>query len=75
MALNATIRSETIYRAPQVTEETETKPSLTENIQAHIDSIIEYPGSVKGDFGHWVLTEWVDAKIEQIVSHGRNEIK
>lgn len=46
---------------------------IKEKLETVIDSVVEYPGSRKGDSGRWVLTEWVDAKIGEVVSKSRTE--
>lgn len=46
---------------------------LENRILKRVDSFVEYPGSRKGDFGEWRLTDWVNAKIEQFSSKGGRE--
>ncbi len=70
MSTTAFVRSELLYKAPRATEMESTKPRLAELIQAGVDFLIEYPGSKKGEFGEWRLTDWVDGKIQQIASRG-----
>jgi len=48
---------------------------LKDNLEIAIDSVVEYPGSKKGDFGRWVPTEWVEAKLTQIFEGGGTERK
>ena len=68
-----TFRSELVYHAqvePEVNVIPRPKIDIGKELQTAVDSIIEYPGSKKGDFGHWVLTEWINAKIQQITERG-----
>jgi len=48
---------------------------IGQRVRTNIDKIVEYPGSRKGDFGEWRLTDWMGAKIEQILSRGGTERK
>lgn len=70
MAVSA-FRSELVYRAP--VHEGSQKTSLVEGVQKLIDSVVEYPGSRKGEFGEWRLTDWLEGKARQIVGGGGTE--
>lgn len=38
---------------------------LKNAVEIKIDSVREYPGSRKGDFGLWVLSDWFNYQIEK----------
>lgn len=65
MAFPTLIRSRTIYQASEGRTVESVRPRLAERIQAGVDSLIEYPGSIKGEGGWWRLTEWMEHKIDQ----------
>jgi hypothetical protein len=69
----ATFRSELLYKAKD--SEGAYKMSLTEGVQRAIDSVVEYPGSRKGEFGEWRLTDWIDWKLQQTLRGGGTERK
>ena len=48
---------------------------LKDGLQSGIDSLVEYPGSVKGDYGRWVPTEWLTARLERILAQSGTERK
>lgn len=73
MALSPTSKSTTVYLSAAASKEESNKPKIGEAVLAAIDNIVEYPGSKKGDFGHWVLMEWVDSKIKAMVERNGQE--
>ncbi len=73
MAVSGTFRSELVYKASTTVDIEPIKPKLAEVVRARVDSIIEYPGSRKGEFGEWRLMDWVGAKVEQFSSKGGRE--
>ena len=75
MAFPTTTRSGLVYQAPRVFSIESTGPKLAELIQSRIDSFVEYPGSIKGEFGEWRLVDWASAKIERVLSRGGTERK
>ncbi|MFI5240888.1 MAG: hypothetical protein ACHQUA_00455 [Microgenomates group bacterium] len=65
----------TIFSRPNQSETThgEVKVGIVKRLETIVDGLVEYPGSVKGDFGKWVLSEWLEAKIHQISRSGGTE--
>lgn len=59
-----------IYRANQLKSIVEGGAKRATGL---VDGVVEYPGSKKGDFGHWVLMEWVDQKIKTLVERNGRE--
>lgn len=75
MGLNSITRSQTIYEASKQKSAEGDSISLSEKIQAAIDLVVEYPGSKKGEYGMWRFPDWVEAKVEQIITHNGRERK
>jgi hypothetical protein len=67
-----TFRSELYYRTP-IAEHNLNRVNVKGEIQKLIDSVVEYPGSRKGDFGEWRLTDWLASKIEGTAGRGGSE--
>lgn len=63
-----TFRSELYYAGNADTAVSMPKPNMGKVLAGVKDAIFEYPGSRKGDFGEWRLTDWLDAKIQEVLA-------
>lgn len=60
--------TETVVYEPVNVKSTPEGRNLT--LADRVEAFIEYPGSRKGNPGWWRVTEWLEAKTEELIDHG-----